>query len=421
MHRLDLLRNHLNSALTGVNVFENVKEAPADPVFGVNDAFKKETNPKKVNLVVGAYRDDAGKPYLFRIVRKVEKEIYDDPAENKEYASMTGIEEFNVGTQKMLFGPDSTVVKEKRVASVQCLSGTGSLRLICDFLLRHNVTKKVLYQSDPTWANHPHIFESAGFTVKKYRYYKEATLAIDFEGFIADLKTMEPGAAVLLHACAHNPTGVDPTKEEWAQVLKVVQERGLFPFFDSAYQGYATGDIENDAYPVRLFANAGVDLVVAQSFAKNMGLYGERAGAVHVTCQDSKTAAKVKGVLGRLVRAIYSNPPIHGGKIVARILNSPDNYKAWAAELKEVSERIIKMRHALRSELERLGTPGTWNHITDQIGMFSYTGLKKDQVLYIRKKHAIYMVGSGRISIAGLNTKNVAYVAAAIKDTVQNS
>lgn len=322
---------------------------------------------------MGAYRTNEGKPYVFNVVKKAEREIVNNPTMNKEYAPIDGVPSLLPAARNLMFGEDSVAVKEKRIVSSQTISGTGSLRVLSDFL--HRYRPGTIYVPNPTWGNHHQVFKASGFAVKEYKYYNPATKGLDFAGMIASLENCERGSIVLLHVCAHNPTGVDPTALQWTMIAARMKARDLFPFFDSAYQGFASGSLEQDAFSIRYFTEHGFQLVAAQSFAKNMGLYGERTGCSHIVCKSTETAVKVQSQLKNLIRAMYSSPPIHGARIAANILNSKANFEEWQAELKEVSLRIIKMRSALKEELIALETPGKWDHITSQIGMFSYTGL----------------------------------------------
>lgn len=282
-----------------------------------------------------------------------------------------------------------------------------------------------IYLSNPTWANHNQIFTNVNIPIKTYPYFSAKTKGLDFEGMIGAIKEAPKGSIILLHACAHNPTGVDPTADQWKEIATVVRDRSHFPFFDCAYQGFASGDLAQDNFAVRYFIEEGFELCVAQSFAKNFGLYGERAGAFHFVtapgpdAQD--TAARIHSQLQILQRSEISNPPAYGARIASIVLNDPELFKEWEGDLRTMSGRIIEMRKSLKSELDKLETPGTWNHITDQIGMFSFTGLTEKQVLAIREKWHVYMTKNGRISMAGLNTSNVAYFAKAVDDVVRNS
>ena len=303
--------------------------------------------------------------------------------------------------------------------TVQALSGTGSLRIGFEFINQEMASK--VWVSNPTWANHHNVVKRAGLTFEQYPYFDPQTKRIQFDKYIDTLNAASEGNIVLMHACAHNPTGVDPTEDQWKKIAEVMKKKNLIPYFDSAYQGFASGDLHKDAGAIRYFVNQGFNMFVSQSFAKNMGLYGERVGALHVVTPDKENAGRVLSQLKMVIRANYSSPPVHGARLAERVLSSAENFKSWQTELHDVANRIISMRTALRSKLEEIQTPGTWNHITDQIGMFSYTGLNERQVVEgLIKKHHIHLVKNGRISMAGLNTKNVAYVAEAIKDSVVN-
>ena len=313
--------------------------------------------------------------------------------------------------------------------SIQSISGTGALHLGSLFLKRfYNPSSpdaKTIYFSNPSWANHKQIFSNVDLPTKTYPYFSAKTKGLDFEGMTKTLQEATEGSIVLLHACAHNPTGVDPTKDQWKQLATIMKQRSLFPFFDCAYQGFASGDLNNDAWAIRHFVEQGFELLVAQSYAKNFGLYGERAGCFHFVTSpatDAKdTATRVASQLAILQRSEISNPPAYGARIASLILNDDALFAEWEANLKTMSGRIISMRKALREKLEAMGTPGTWNHITDQIGMFSFTGLTEEQVLKIREDAHVYMTKNGRISMAGLNTNNVEYFAKAVDKTVRGS
>ncbi len=390
--------------------------AEPDKIFGMNQLYLKDASPSKISLIIGAYRDDNGKPYVFNIVRKVEEEILRELM-NKEYLQMEGEAEFRAGAKKLVFGENCTFLD--RIVTVQALSGTGALRLGAAFLANALGKETKVYISDPTWPNHMTVFKHAGLANQvMYPYYDAANNALNYKGMIDAISKAEPGSIVLLHGCAHNPTGVDPTKEQWKEIATLCKTKGLVPFLDLAYQGFATGDLDNDAYAVRLFAEEGIQILVAESFAKNAGLYGERVGALHVVCPDADTAAKVFSNIQIDIRGMYSNPPCHGARIMARILRSPAYLAEWKAELKAVSERIQKMRQLLYDELIALKTPGSWTHILNQIGMFSYTGLTEAQCEILINKHHVYLLKSGRISMAGINSKNVKYLANAINDAV---
>lgn len=326
----------------------------------------------------------------------------------------------------MLLGESSAPAAEKRVASVQTISGTGAVHLGALFLARFykvNGANRTVYLSNPTWANHNQIFTNVGIPIATYPYFDKATKGLDFEGMKKTLAETPERSIILLHACAHNPTGVDPTPEQWREIAELMKAKKHFPFFDTAYQGFASGDLDRDAGSIRHFIEQGFELVIAQSFAKNFGLYGERAGCFHYVASPAADAAetttRVASQLAILQRSEISNPPIYGAKIASIALNDKALFAEWQENLRTMSGRIIDMRKALRAKLEELATPGTWNHITDQIGMFSFTGLTEDQVARIRSEFHIYMTKNGRISMAGLNTRNVEYVAKAIDAVVR--
>lgn len=324
-----------------------------------------------------------------------------------------------------MLGADSPALREKRTASLQTVSGTGAVHLGALFLARFFTGEKTVYLSNPTWANHNQIFSNVGIKTAQYPYFSRETKGLDFAGMKAALSAAPERSVVLLHVCAHNPTGVDPTQEQWKEIAAIVRQRGHFPFFDCAYQGFASGDLARDAWAVRYFVEQGFELVVAQSFAKNLGLYGERTGAFHfVTAPAADAEASISRIgsqLAILQRSEISNPPIYGARVANLVLNDAKLFSEWEEDLRTMSGRIKDMRTALRSKLEALETPGTWNHITDQIGMFSFTGLSEAQALKIRADSHVYMTKNGRISMAGLNTRNVEYVAKAIDKVVRDA
>lgn len=298
------------------------------------------------------------------------------------------------------------------------MSGTGALRVAGEFLAEQGPA--AIYLPGPTWPNHNNIFKRSGLQLKTYPYWNPATKDVNFEGMMQELSDAAPGSIVLLHACAHNPTGCDPTNAQWEELATLIEVKKLYPFFDIAYQGFASGDLDADAFSIRLFAQRGLSMIVAQSFAKNMGLYGERIGALHVRCQTPEIAARVSGQLKQVIRSMYSNPPLHGALIVNQVLGNAELRALWTDELKQVSARIQEMRTSLKSSLESLSCPGTWDHITKQIGMFSYTGLTEAQVAKMEANHC-YLMKSGRVSMSGINSGNVGYLAECIKDSVTNA
>lgn len=384
---------------------------PPDAILGITEAFKADSNNKKINLGVGAYRDDAGKPYVLPSVRQAEEKVI-AARMNKEYAGITGVPEFTSGALTLAYGKDSTALD--RTAITQSISGTGALRIGAEFLSKFYPGAKNIYIPTPSWANHGAVFTQAGLKVEKYRYYNKDTIGLDFEGLVADVKAAPKGSIFLFHACAHNPTGVDPTPEQWREIETVVKSAGHYAFFDMAYQGFASGDIHKDAFALRHFVAQGHNVCLAQSFAKNMGLYGERVGAFSIVCDSAEEKKRVDSQLKILVRPMYSNPPIHGARIAAQILNTPALYDQWLAEVKGMADRIITMRALLKENLEKLGSKHDWSHITSQIGMFAYTGLTPEQMEQLAKSHSVYATKDGRISVAGITSENVGRLAEAI-------
>jgi aspartate aminotransferase len=386
---------------------------PPDAILGVTEAFKKDTNPKKISLGVGAYRDDNGKPYVLPSVREAEKRIFEKNMD-KEYLPISGIPEFTKAAANLAFGDDSPVIKNGVNVTVQGISGTGSLMIGANYLSDFTKGPKEVWVPNPTWGNHIPLFTRAGFTIKKYRYYDPKTCGFDFQGALEDLSKIPKGAIVLLHACAHNPTGVDPKPEQWKEMSNVVKSKGLFPFFDMAYQGFASGDIDRDATALRQFIQDGHQPALAQSFAKNMGLYGLRVGAFTLVCDSKEEADRVMSQIKIIIRPIYSNPPLTGARIAQLILNDASLRASWLKDVKGMADRIISMRNKLKDGLKKEGSSRNWQHITDQIGMFCFTGMTPDQVAKLTKDYSIYLTKDGRISVAGITSANVDYLAHAM-------
>jgi len=405
-----------------MSLFSHVELAPPIEVFKLTRDYVADTTAEKANLGVGAYRTDDGKPWILPVVKKAETKLAADiEAEtiNHEYLPVLGLEAFSTASTRMLLGEDCEAFKSGRAFGAQALSGTGALRNGAEFLARQ-LGSRVCYISDPTWGNHGMIFKNSGFDeVRKYRYWKKGTRGLDIEGMLEDLSAAPEGAVIILHACAHNPTGIDPTHEQWIRIADLMEEKKLFPFFDCAYQGFASGNLETDAWSVRYFVNErNFELFVAQSFSKNFGLYNERSGNLTVVLKDAANVASFKSQLTLIIRAMYSNPPAHGVRIVDCVLNDPDLFAEWKSNVKTMAERIINMRALLRSKLEALGTPGSWNHITEQIGMFSFTGLTPEMCEFLVKEKHVYLLKSGRISMCGLTPHNMDYVANSIHEAV---
>ncbi|CAL8465616.1 g5152 [Coccomyxa elongata] len=391
---------------------------PPDPILGVSEAFKRDTNDLKLNLGVGAYRTEDLKPYVLNVVKKAEK-IMLESEENKEYLPIQGLEAFNKATAELLLGADNAAVKEGRVATLQSLSGTGSLRVAADFIAKF-LPGTTAYLSNPTWGNHKNIFADAGVEWKWYRYFDAATVGLDFEGLMEDIRAAPEGSVIVLHGCAHNPTGVDPTREQWQQIADLVIEKNHLPFFDVAYQGFASGSLDDDAWAPRYFVSRGMEVIVAQSYSKNLGLYAERVGAINFVLADAEAAKRVMSQLKRIARALYSNPPVHGARIASLVVSRPELFAEWNEEMEYMSGRIKTVRQDLYDELVKLNGDKDWSFILRQLGMFSFTGLNPAQVENMTNKHHVYMTKDGRISLAGLPSSKAAYLAAAIDDSFRN-
>lgn len=412
-HQLSsLLCKHQKNVRMMSTWWSNVQQGPPDAILGVTEAFKRDQNPQKINLGAGAYRDDNGKPYVLPSVIQAEMQLTNMHLD-KEYAPISGISEFCNESIQLALSNESPIIKDKCYASIQSLSGTGALRVGGEYLQRY-APFKTIYVPIPTWGNHGQIFKFSGLEVKTYRYYDPKTCGLDFAGMVQDLSSVPSGSVILLHACAHNPTGVDPKLEQWKELSALFKSKNLFPFFDMAYQGFASGNVDRDANAVRLFLADGHQIALAQSFAKNMGLYGERVGLFSLTTLDKDEANRILSQLKIIARGMYSNPPIHGARIVAEILSNSQLREQWLVEVKGMADRIISIRQQLKDLLAQEGSTQNWDHITDQIGMFCYTGLGKDQVKKLIEEHSVYLTNDGRISMAGVTTKNVHYLASAM-------
>jgi aspartate aminotransferase len=394
-----------------VSAWGALTSAPADPILGLNDAFKKDTDPKKVLLGMGAYRDDDGKPFILPCVKRAEELILERNMDH-EYSAIHGIDSYVDKCLKLAYGADSKAYKEGRIAGAQSISGTGSLRLGLTFFKDWYPHKDIdVLVPDATWPIHRTINDIVGNSWKPYRYYDSETKGLNFEGLKEDLNAAKDHSMVMFHVCAHNPTGVDPNDKQWEDILEIVKRKNLYSAFDSAYQGFASGDLERDAYSLKLFQEHTDDIMLFQSFAKNFGLYGERAGCFSVVCDNKDEKNVVMSRIKQIARPIYSNPPIHGARIVDIVLGDEKLTAMWHQDLKDMSGRMHEMRHGLVAALKARGNEHDWSHVTSQIGMFAFTGLNKDQVNELREKWHIYMTMDGRISIAGLNTKNLEYIA----------
>lgn len=397
-----------------VSFFSQAQAVPADAIFEVTKRYVADPCPDKVNLGQGTYRDSDGKPWILPSVRMA-KEAIAEPGH--EYLPIAGLGDFRQGAAGVAFEATS-LLEQGRVAACQALSGTGALLLVGMALRKANPSMSTVYITDPTWSNHYLLFSQLGFVVKALPYY--AGGKFDADAFMAALKDAEPNSAVVLHACAHNPTGCDPSRDQWCEIASVMRDGFLFPIFDAAYLGFNSGSLEIDGWAVRRFTDElEMEAAVCLSFAKSMGLYGERVGLATFTTRTSEAAATMASILANAQRATVSNPPAYGARLAATVLNTPAFRKQWAKDLVTMSERIATMRRALLDELTTLGTPGGWNHLVEQTGMFGYMGITEKQVVYLEEKHHVYMANTSRISIAGLNEKNVAYFARALDDAVR--
>lgn len=394
-----------------MSMFTAVEMAPRDPILGLNEQYAADGNPKKVNLGVGVYYDDNGKLPLLKCVQAAEEDMMKAPSA-RGYLPIDGIAAYDNAVKGLVFGADSEPVKSGRVATIQAIGGTGGLKVGADFLKKLSPEAKVLI-SDPSWENHRALFTNAGFTVESYPYYDAAKRGIDFEGMLAALKAAPAGTIVVLHACCHNPTGYDITPAQWDQVIAAVKAGGLTPFLDMAYQGFGHG-IQEDGAVIGKFVQAGLTFFVSTSFSKSFSLYGERVGALSVLCENKEEAARVLSQLKIAIRTNYSNPPIHGGAVVAAVLNDPARRAVWEAELAEMRVRIKAMRQKLVDGLKAAGVKQDMGFITSQIGMFSYSGLTKDQMVRLREEFGVYGTDTGRMCVAALNSKNIDYVCESI-------
>ncbi len=394
-----------------MNLFSSVQLAPKDPIFGLTEAYNADQRPSKVNLGVGVYYTDEGKVPLLRAVLEAEKEVVAKEAP-RAYIPIEGPNPYNSAVQNLLFGKDSALIQAGRVVTAECLGGTGALRVGGDFVKRLEPTAKAAISS-PSWENHRGIFEAAGYDVLEYTYFDPKTRGVDFDGMVKSLESFPAKTLVILHACCHNPTGADLTKDQWQTIISICQQKKLIPFLDIAYQGFADG-IEEDGAAVRMFADSGMSFFVSSSFSKSFSLYGERVGALSIVTQSKEESTRVLSQLKRVIRTNYSNPPTHGAAIVATVLNSPKLRQMWEDELAQMRDRIKSMRHGLKEKLAAAGVSQNFSFIEAQRGMFSYSGLTSDQVAKLQEQDGIYALSTGRICVAALNTKNIDRVAQAI-------
>jgi aspartate/tyrosine/aromatic aminotransferase len=384
--------------------FEKIVTAPADPILGLTEEFKNDPRPNKINLGVGIYKTNEGNTPILKCVKKAEEIIYKTET-TKSYLPIVGSPEYGQLVRELIFGADSDVIKSNRARTCQAPGGTGALRIGADFLKQQDVTKKV-WISDPTWANHFQVFGKAGLETAKYPYYNKETNGLDFEGMKNTLKTASAGDVVVVHACCHNPTGIDPTPAQWEELAKLFAELKLIPFFDFAYQGFGNG-IDEDAAGIRTFLKYNNEILISSSFSKNFGLYNERIGALTIVSENSEVADRVFSQMKIAVRANISNPPAHGALIVTTVLSNPELKALWIEEVKEMRDRIKEMRDLFVAKLQALGVSTDFSFIAEQYGMFSFSGLNKDQVARLKEEFGIYIVGSGRISVAGITTSNI--------------
>jgi aromatic-amino-acid transaminase len=393
------------------SLFASVELAPRDPILGLNEQFKADTRSTKVNLGVGIYYDDNGHIPLLKSVRQAEAKLFEQAAP-RSYLPIDGLPGYNAGARVLLLGADSPLIAEHRSVTVQALGGTGALKVGADFLKRILPDARVAI-SNPSWANHQALFSAAGFPIVQYDYYDAATHGLNFDAMLASLRALPAGSIVVLHACCHNPTGVDPTTEQWREIAKTLQSCRLVPFLDIAYQGFGAG-LEEDAAVVRLFAGLGMTMFISSSFSKSFSLYGERVGALTLITSGDEESTRVLSQLKRVIRTNYSNPPTHGGAIVSTVLNTPELRALWANELAGMRDRIRTMRHQLVEKLHAQGVAQDFHFVEAQRGMFSYSGLTKAHVDRLRDDFGIYAVSSGRICVAALNSGNIDYVAQSI-------
>lgn len=412
-----------------INTFwGHIPQAPPDPILGITEVFNKDNNPKKVNLSVGAYRDDRGKPFVLPSI-KMASEILYHQEENKEYTGITGSSRYNALVQKFLFSNHKyggLLYNDGRIVTSQSISGTGALKIAGEFLKIWSPypDAKSIYIPNPTWANHVSIFTNSGLTPKYYTYLDSKTRSINMDSLIKDLSNAEMGSSVLLHACCHNPTGLDPTKEDWSKIITVIKERSLIPIIDIAYQGFQSSDLQKDLFLLELFNKEIYEgnlptAIICQSFAKNMGLYGERIGSLSIITSSESISKKIDSQIKKIIRSIYSSPSIHGSKLVEIVLSNPKIYSQWEKDILTMSNRIKDMRYKLHSLLLSKNSNMNWDHLIRQNGMFCYTGLNEGHIQKLASKFSIYATMDGRFSISGINNGNIEYLANAIDEVTK--
>ncbi|MGP1958231.1 MAG: amino acid aminotransferase [Arsenophonus sp. ER-NS5-MAG3] len=396
-------------------MFENIVAASADPILGLADSFNADSRKQKINLGIGVYKDETGKTPILSSVKKAEKYILENEV-TKNYLAISGIADFAIVTQKLLFGNNHPIISENRVRTSQAPGGTGALRITAEFIANQTSAQRV-WVSQPTWPNHEKILKATGLTICYYDYYDEEKHNLNFSGMLNSLKNAKPGDVLLLHGCCHNPTGIDPTLEQWEILSTLAKEKHLLPVFDFAYQGFAK-NLEEDAIGLRIFINKNSEIIIANSYSKNFGLYNERVGACTIIANNSDEAEKVVSQIKSIIRANYSNPPAHGASIVTMILSNELLKKEWIEELTTMRERIQRMRQLFVSTLQEKNAKQDFSFIIKQHGIFSFSGLNEEQVTKLREKHAIYTISSGRINIAGLTLENMVPLCKAIIDVL---
>lgn len=399
-------------------MFESLESAPKDPIFGLMEAFKRDPHPRKINLGIGVYRDEQGHTPVFRAVKLAEARLLEEET-TKEYLEIEGSPAYAAAVQELVFGPEHEVITSGRAVTVHTLGGTGALRVGAEFLKKVNPTARV-WVSDPTWPNHPNIFRAAGLAVETYPYFDPANNSLAFDEMMAALRAIPERNVVLLHGCCHNPTGIDPTPEQWAAIAEVLARRSLLPFVDFAYQGLGDG-LREDAVGVLALCRRLPEMLIASSFAKNFGLYNERVGALTLVARSRETAEIALGHLKQVIRASYSNPPAHGAAIVTTILNDPQLRAEWEGEVKTMRERLNRTRQLFADTLASLGVTHDFTFLKRQRGLFSFSGLTREQVDTLREKYSIYIVGSGRINVAGINEANIERLCRAIAEVLVTS
>ena len=392
-------------------MFEKIAAAPADPILGLTDIFRADARPNKINLGIGVYKDETGKTPVLTSVKKAEQYLLENET-TKNYLGIEGIPAFASCTQELLFGKNSPIITDKRARTAQTPGGTGALRVAADFIANQTDAKRV-WVSNPSWPNHKNVFAAAGLEVVEYNYYDAATHALDFDGLLNSLQQAQAGDVIVFHGCCHNPTGIDPTPEQWSQLAELSVSKGWLPLFDFAYQGFAKG-LEEDAQGLRIFAAKHQELIVASSYSKNFGLYNERVGACTVVAADAETADRAFSQVKAAIRANYSNPPSHGAAVVATILSNDALRAIWEQELADMRQRIHRMRQLFVNTLQEKGAQQDFSFIINQNGMFSFSGLTKEQVLRLREEFGVYAVNSGRVNVAGMTPDNMAPLCEAI-------